>query len=90
MSASPSFTASVSAITDAFGDPTRRSIYLFAKDRSVVGDDGPAGVAAGDTAPDGPGVTASMVAAEVGVHANVARHHPDKLEIGRASCRERV
>jgi len=82
VSASPSFTASVSAITDAFGDPTRRSIYLFAKDRSVVGDDGPAGVAAGDTAPDGPGVTASMVAAEVGVHANVARHHPDKLAAG--------
>ena len=82
MRTSPSFTASVSAITDAFGDPTRRSIYLFAKDRSVVGDDDPAGVAAGDTAPDAAGVTASMVAAEVGVHANVARHHLDKLAAG--------
>ncbi len=29
---SPSFTATVSAITNAFGDPTRRSIYLFARD----------------------------------------------------------
>jgi predicted ArsR family transcriptional regulator len=67
MSTSPSFTATVSAITDAFGDPTRRSIYLFAKDQSGAG---------------GAGVTASMVAAEVGVHANVARHHLDKLAAG--------
>ncbi|MDP2289786.1 MAG: helix-turn-helix domain-containing protein [Actinomycetota bacterium] len=29
---SPSFTSTVSAITNAFGDPTRRSIYLFARD----------------------------------------------------------
>ncbi len=29
---SPSFTATVSAITNAFGDPTRRGIYLFARD----------------------------------------------------------
>jgi predicted ArsR family transcriptional regulator len=29
---SPSFTSTVSAITDAFGDPTRRGIYLFARD----------------------------------------------------------
>lgn len=67
MSTSPSFTATVSAITDAFGDPTRRSIYLYAKDRSGA---------------DDIGVTASMVAAEVGVHANVARHHLDKLAAG--------
>jgi predicted ArsR family transcriptional regulator len=65
----PSFTATVSAITDAFGDPTRRSIYLFAKERS--------GAASGAV-----GVTASMVATEVGVHANVARHHLDKLAAG--------
>jgi hypothetical protein len=32
MGTSPSFTATVSAITDAFGDPTRRSIYLYAKE----------------------------------------------------------
>ncbi len=70
MRTSPSFTATVSAITDAFGDPTRRSIYLFAKDRSSAGDATAAGV------------TASIVAAEVGVHANVARHHLDKLAAG--------
>lgn len=29
---SPSFTSTVSAITQAFGDPTRRGIYLFARD----------------------------------------------------------
>ena len=67
MSTSPSFTATVSAITDAFGDPTRRSIYLYAKEHSGA---------------DATGVTASMVAAEVGVHANVARHHLDKLAAG--------
>src|SRR5215217_8038060 len=59
------FTAAVSAITDAFGDPTRRRIYLFTRDRG------------GDA-----GVTASAVAAEVGVHPNVARHHLDKLAAG--------
>ena len=59
------FTAAVSAITDAFGDPTRRRIYLFTRDH-----DGDAGV------------TASAVAAEVGVHPNVARHHLDKLAAG--------
>jgi len=32
------FTATVSAITDAFGDPTRRSVYLLVRDRG--GDDG--------------------------------------------------
>ena len=76
MPASPrggsSFTATVSAITDAFGDPTRRSIYLFAKEQS--GDEADGGAAVG--------VTASMVASEVGVHANVARHHLDKLAAG--------
>ncbi len=29
------FTATVSAITDAFGDPTRRGIYLFAREHGV-------------------------------------------------------
>ena len=56
MASSPSFTATVSAITDAFGDPTRRSIYLFARDHSDARESG---------------VTASMVASEIGVHANV-------------------
>ncbi len=59
------FTATVSAITDAFGDPTRRSIYLFVRDR---GGDG--------------GLTTAVVAQEVGVHPNVARHHLDKLAAG--------
>ena len=67
METGPGFTSTVSAITDAFGDPTRRSIYLFAREHS---------------GPDAPGVTASMVAEEVGVHANVARHHLDKLAAG--------
>ncbi|MEM1332503.1 MAG: helix-turn-helix domain-containing protein [Actinomycetota bacterium] len=67
MSSGAGFTATVSAITDAFGDPTRRSIYLLARDRTVG---------------DGHGVTASEVAAEVGVHSNVARHHLDKLAAG--------
>ena len=66
------FTATVSAITDAFGDPTRRSIYLLARERST-----PGAVPGEDV-----GVTASMVAAEIGVHANVARHHLDKLAAG--------
>jgi len=37
MATSAAFTATVSAITDAFGDPTRRSIYLFVRD-SVAAD----------------------------------------------------
>src|SRR3954465_9372533 len=39
--APPPFTAAVSAITDAFGDPTRRRIYLFTRDHG-----GPDGVTA--------------------------------------------
>ena len=30
----PAFTAAVSAITDAFGDPTRRRIYLYTRDHA--------------------------------------------------------
>jgi len=63
------FTAAVSAITDAFGDPTRRRIYLFVREYASAGT-------------DTRGVTASAVAAEVGVHPNVARHHLDKLAAG--------
>ena len=65
----PGFAAVVSAITDAFGDPTRRSIYLYVRDHAVLG---------GEDA----GVTAGEVATEVGVHPNVARHHLDKLAAG--------
>lgn len=38
MATPTTFTAAVSAITDAFGDPTRRRIYLFTRDHG--GDDG--------------------------------------------------
>ena len=65
MGTNTGFTATVSAITDAFGDPTRRRIYLFVRDRG--GDDG---------------LTTAVVADEVGVHPNVARHHLDKLAAG--------
>ncbi|MFP3906656.1 MAG: helix-turn-helix transcriptional regulator [Acidimicrobiales bacterium] len=57
------FASAVTAITSAFGDPTRRAIYLFAHE-----------------APDG--VTASAVAERFDLHANVARHHLDKLAAG--------
>jgi predicted ArsR family transcriptional regulator len=61
----PGFTAAVSAITDAFGDPTRRRIYVFLRHQTTA-----------------EGVTAAVVAAEAGVHPNVARHHLDKLAAG--------
>ena len=57
------FSATVSAITNAFGDPTRRGIYLFARSAER-------------------GVTAAHVAAEFGLHPNVARHHLDRLAAG--------
>lgn len=57
------FSSAVTAITAAFGDPTRREIYLFAHER-----------------PDG--ITASEVAERFELHANVARHHLDKLASG--------
>lgn len=57
------FASAVSAITSAFGDPTRREIYLFAHECAD-------------------GVTASEVAVRFELHANVARHHLDKLSAG--------
>lgn len=57
------FTSAVSAITSAFGDPTRRRIYLLAHESTE-------------------GVTASEVAEKFSLHANVARHHLDKLAAG--------
>jgi predicted ArsR family transcriptional regulator len=57
------FSAAVSAVTSAFGDPTRRRIYLHVRERPE-------------------GVTASEVAAHFDLHANVARHHLDKLAAG--------
>ena len=57
------FSAAVAAVTSAFGDPTRRDIFLYARD--TVG-----------------GVTAAEVAESFELHANVARHHLDKLAAG--------
>jgi predicted ArsR family transcriptional regulator len=57
------FTARVSALTSAFGDRTRREIYLFARATHE-------------------GVTASEVAEHFELHANVARHHLEKLTSG--------
>lgn len=57
------FASAVTAITSAFGDPTRREIYLFVHERPE-------------------GVTASEVAERFALHANVARHHLDKLTAG--------
>jgi predicted ArsR family transcriptional regulator len=57
------FTSAVEAVTSAFGDPTRRRIYLSVRDHAE-------------------GVTASEVAEEFALHANVARHHLDKLVAG--------
>jgi len=68
-----SFTATVSAITSAFGDPTRRAVYLYVRENSV-------GSADGST--PAPGVTAAQVAEKFDLHPNVARHHLDKLAAG--------
>ncbi|MCU1375997.1 MAG: putative transcriptional regulator, partial [Actinomycetia bacterium] len=57
------FSSAVAAITSAFGDPSRRQIYLFARERED-------------------GVTATEVAEKFALHANVARHHLDKLAAG--------
>ena len=57
------FDATVSAVTSAFGDPTRRRIYLFLREQPE-------------------GATASEVAGRFDLHANVARHHLDKLAGG--------
>lgn len=64
------FSSAVTAITSAFGDPTRREIYLYVHTRSdPSGTDGAAGA----------GATAAEVAEHFALHPNVARHHLDKL-----------
>lgn len=57
------FASAVTAITSAFGDPTRREIYLFAHASEL-------------------GITAGDAAKQFDLHANVARHHLDKLAAG--------
>ena len=76
-SSAGSFAATVSAITNAFGDPTRRGIYLFARQESEPGHEGEPG-----PHPAGQGITAAQVAERFGLHPNVARHHLDKLTAG--------
>lgn len=66
------FSSAVTAITSAFGDPTRREIYLFVHAASQADPEGK----------PGPGVTASEVAERFLLHPNVARHHLDKLAAG--------
>jgi predicted ArsR family transcriptional regulator len=60
------FNAAVTAVTNAFGDPTRRESYLYVREA---------------TAGDG-GLTASDVAQHFELHPNVARHHLEKLTSG--------
>jgi predicted ArsR family transcriptional regulator len=62
------FSSAVTAISSAFGDPTRREIYLFVHEHS--------------DATSGNGVTAAEVAEHFVLHPNVARHHLDKLAGG--------
>ncbi len=57
------FASAVTAITSAFGDPTRRKIYLLAHEHAD-------------------GITATRAAKAFDLHANVARHHLDKLASG--------
>ena len=56
------FSSSIAAVTSAFGDPTRREIFLFVRSH--------------------PGTTVSEVASHFSLHANVARHHLDRLSGG--------
>jgi predicted ArsR family transcriptional regulator len=64
MASDNDFAATVTAMSTAFGDPTRRSMYLWAREAGVDG------------------VTAAQAAQQFGIHANVARHHLEKLCAG--------
>ena len=57
------FESAITSITSAFGDGTRRQIYLLVREAEA-------------------GMTAAEVATAVDVHANVARHHLEKLAGG--------
>ncbi|MHB8671522.1 MAG: helix-turn-helix transcriptional regulator [Acidimicrobiales bacterium] len=70
------FSAAVSAVTSAFGDPTRREIYLFVRYA------GGTVTVPGSGRDGGSGVTATEVAEHFALHPNVARHHLDKLAAG--------
>lgn len=91
------FSAAVTAVTTAFGDPTRREIYLFVREGSqkptsvATGRDcGTASTRLGKGALAQPseqgtpdlGVTVSEVASRFDLHPNVARHHLERLAAG--------
>lgn len=61
------FASAVTAISGAFGDPTRRDIYLHVREQALE---------------HGGGVTAADAALTFDLHPNVARHHLDKLAAG--------
>jgi len=61
------FTSALTAITSAFGDPSRRAIYLHVREHA---------------GPESEGITTAQVAEQFGLHPNVARHHLDKLVAG--------
>lgn len=64
-----SFTAKVAGLVSSFGDPTRRSLYLYLREH--------------------PDSTANDLALHCGVHANVIRHHLDRLtNAGYVVCGE--
>jgi predicted ArsR family transcriptional regulator len=71
------FASLVTALTSAFGDPTRREIYLFARDASPS-----ESTSASEPSDPDRGVTAATVATRFDLHPNVARHHLDKLAAG--------
>ncbi len=80
------FSAAVSAVTSAFGDTTRREIYLYAREHSARSgtraDAGTSDAGTSDAGTSGAGVTAAEIAERFSLHANVARHHLDKLAAG--------
>ena len=62
-----SFTARVAGLVTSFGDPTRRSLFLYLREH--------------------PGSTANDLAEHCGVHANVIRHHLERLTAsGYVAC----
>jgi len=94
---SQDFSAAVTAVTTAFGDPTRREIYLFVREGTQKltpagsGHDAgrastrPAAGSLSQPSRQGPpdlGVTVSEVAARFDLHPNVARHHLERLAAG--------
>ena len=76
------FASAVTAITSAFGDPTRREIYLYAHEHDALVDEAAEHNTVDAASFDDHGVTAADVAERFELHPNVARHHLDKLAGG--------